>query len=346
MAPRATTAAARRSACSRSRSVRARRGRRHRQARRKPRPRPAWRPARRFTAGLRRCPSPGTNVRVAARARSTRPARRPLAGGDARSSRRRPAAHRPHGHARRRRRRADLDAAAPPASYRRGQDGSLRATARRRRSTPAPIRDATVDAGPVLVLRRARGRRRPAASPRACPRPRRASASRDVFAPATPPGWPRSPPAACGRLLEPVGRAGPRGLPRLPRERRRARALAECPRARRATATRRPRRRAYTYTVTAVDKDGNESAPSPGARRAPVKYYRVETPTGPAWAREDGAGLRLLPARPGPSTSAAETLVPTRRACWRPSRRARSSPSASTTATTRRSAASRCPRSR
>jgi hypothetical protein len=42
-----------------------------------------------------------------------------------------------------------------------------------------------------------------------------------------------------------------------------------------------------------------------------VKYYRVETPTGPAWAREDGACLRLLSGAPWTEhETRRETLAP------------------------------------
>jgi 2-keto-4-pentenoate hydratase/2-oxohepta-3-ene-1,7-dioic acid hydratase in catechol pathway len=42
-----------------------------------------------------------------------------------------------------------------------------------------------------------------------------------------------------------------------------------------------------------------------------VKYYRVETPTGPAWAREDGACLRLLSGAPWTEQETRhETLAP------------------------------------
>ena len=72
---------------------------------------------------------------------------------------------------------------------------------------------------------------------------------------------------------------------------------------------------------------------------APVKYYRVLTPTGPAWAREDGElpAAPLRP-RPGPTTDGPSTRRsrPTRPACSLPrSRLARSWRSASTIATTR-----------
>jgi hypothetical protein len=154
----------------------------------------------------------------------------------------------------------------PARVYRRGQDGSYGAPLDPK-PAPAPFRDATVTPGQswcyvVRSVAGAQGLAESGPSTEAC------VGIRDVFAPATPLGvaalaaggvvdvsW--SPSSEADLATWRVYRASD-GAP----ER-----LAELP----AGETRYRDEKAatgvpYTYTVTAVDKDGNESAPSPGAR--------------------------------------------------------------------------------
>jgi hypothetical protein len=154
----------------------------------------------------------------------------------------------------------------PARVYRRSQDGTYGAPLDPK-VAPAPFRDATVTAGQswcyvVRAVAGAQGLAESVPSTEAC------VGVRDVFPPATPVGvaalaaggvvdvsW--SPSSEPDLALYRVYRASD-GAP----ER-----LAELP----AGETRYRDEQAatgvsYTYTLTAVDKDGNESAPSPGAR--------------------------------------------------------------------------------
>ncbi|MET0555749.1 MAG: hypothetical protein ABW221_22105 [Vicinamibacteria bacterium] len=150
--------------------------------------------------------------------------------------------------------------------YRRGQDGRYAAPLDAK-AVPSPFRDATVTPGQswCYVVRSVAGAQGLAES---LPSTEACVGVRDVFAPATPVGvaalgaggvvdvsWSPSSEGdlASYRVYRAEGGA-PERLAELPAGETRYRdekAAAGV---------------AYTYTVTAVDKDGNESAPSPGAR--------------------------------------------------------------------------------
>jgi hypothetical protein len=154
----------------------------------------------------------------------------------------------------------------PARVYRRGADGTYRAPLDPK-PVPAPFRDATVAPGQswcyvVRAVAGAQGLAESVPSAEAC------VGVRDVFPPATPVGvaalaaggvvdvsWsPSSEPDLALFRVYRAAEGAPERLAELPGGETRYRDETA------ATGV------SYTYTVTAVDKDGNESAPSPGAR--------------------------------------------------------------------------------
>jgi hypothetical protein len=154
----------------------------------------------------------------------------------------------------------------PGRLYRRSQEGSYGAPLDPK-AIPPPFRDATVTPGQswcyvVRAVAGAQGLAESAPSTEAC------VGVRDVFAPATPSGvaalaaggvvdvsWsPSSEPDLTHYRVYRASDGAPERVAELPAGETRYRDEK--------VATGVP----YTYTVTAVDKDGNESAPSPGAR--------------------------------------------------------------------------------